>query len=53
MKTNCQPRILSVAKIPLRDKGGIKAFSNPIKDQAVENFRLVTEKMVIRNYWKE
>ena len=28
MKTNCQPRILSVAKITLRDKGGIKAFSN-------------------------
>lgn len=28
MKTNCQPRILSVAKITLRDKGEIKAFSN-------------------------
>ncbi len=29
---------------------GIKAFSNPIKDQAVENFRLVTEKMVNQGY---
>ena len=29
---------------------GIKAFSNPIRDQAVENFRTVTEKMVSRGY---
>lgn len=28
MKTNCQPRIPSVAKITLRDKGEIKALSN-------------------------
>ena len=29
---------------------GIKAFSNPIKEQAVENFRTVTEKMVNQGY---
>ena len=29
---------------------GIKAFSNPIREQAVENFRIVTEKMVAQGY---
>ena len=29
---------------------GIKTFSNPIKDQAVENLRLVTEKMMDQGY---
>ncbi len=29
---------------------GIKAYSNPIKDQAVENFRIVTEKMLEKGY---
>ena len=31
-------------------KFGIKAYSNPVKDQAVENFRTVTEKMLARGY---
>ena len=29
---------------------GIKACSNPITDKAVENFKIVTEKMVLRGY---
>lgn len=29
---------------------GIKAFSNPIQNQAVENFRIVTEKMFAQGY---
>ena len=29
---------------------GIKAFSNPIKEEAVENFRIVTEKMMNLGY---
>ena len=29
---------------------GIKAFSNPVQDRAVENFRLVTEKMLAKGY---
>lgn len=29
---------------------GIKAYSNPIRDQAVENFRIVTEKMIKQGY---
>lgn len=31
-------------------KFGIKAFSNPIKEQVIENFRNVTEKMLSRGY---
>ncbi|MBR6296825.1 MAG: amino acid racemase [Treponema sp.] len=29
---------------------GIKAFSNPVKDQALQNFMTVTEKMISRGY---
>ena len=29
---------------------GIKAFSNPIQNQAIENFRVVTEKMYAQGY---
>ena len=29
---------------------GIKAFSNPVKDQVLQNFMTVTEKMISRGY---
>ena len=29
---------------------GVKAFSNPISDKAVENFKIVTEKMIAKGY---